>query len=51
MRKGRYLPCPIVTDYLEKNCKKILSRKITKTQWRNQGGKSRKKAGGMYKKL
>jgi len=37
--------------YLEKNCKGIISRKMTKTQCRNQGGKSWKKAGGTCEKL
>jgi hypothetical protein len=39
------------TCYLEENCKGILSRKLTKTQCRDQGGKSWKKAGGLCEKL
>ena len=42
---------PIGTCYLEKNCRNVLSRKITKTQCRRQGGKSWKKADGMCEKV
>ncbi|QLH07370.1 hypothetical protein [Nitrosopumilus ureiphilus] len=34
------------TCYLEKNCKGVLSKKVTKTHCKSQGGKSWKKSGG-----
>ncbi|MFB5620774.1 MAG: hypothetical protein ACE5RC_06560, partial [Nitrosopumilus sp.] len=34
------------TCYLEENCKGVISRKITKSQCKRQGGKSWKKVGG-----
>jgi len=42
---------PLGTCYIEKNCKGVLSRKVTKTQCRDQGGKSWKKIGGLCEKL
>lgn len=39
------------TCYIEKNCKGVMFRKVTKTQCRDQGGKSWKKVGGMCEKL
>ncbi|MCV0431192.1 hypothetical protein [Nitrosopumilus sp.] len=42
---------PLGTCYLEKDCKGVLSRKVTKTQCRSKGGKSWKKVGGLCEKL
>lgn len=42
---------PVGTCYLEKNCKEVLSRKVTKTECRRQGGKSWKKTNGLCEKL
>lgn len=42
---------PVGTCYLEKNCKDVLSRKVTKTECRHQGGKSWKKTGCSCEKL
>lgn len=39
------------TCYLEKNCKCVLSRKVTKIQCRHDGGKSWRKIGGACEKL
>lgn len=39
------------TCYIEKNCKGVLSRKISKTQCWKIGGKSWKKTGGSCEKL
>ena len=39
------------TCYLEENCKGVISRKVTKTQCKRQGGKSWKKTGGKCEKL
>ncbi|AFS82219.1 hypothetical protein [Candidatus Nitrosopumilus sediminis] len=39
------------TCYLEENCKGVISRKITKSQCKRQGGKSWKKVGGKCEKL
>lgn len=39
------------TCYLEKNCRGVLSRKVTKTQCRREGGKSWRKIGGSCEKL
>lgn len=39
------------TCYLEENCKGVISKKVTKTQCRRQGGKSWKKKGGKCEKL
>lgn len=39
------------TCYLEKNCKGVLSRKMTKTQCKREGGKSWRKIGGSCEKL
>lgn len=36
---------PLGTCYLEENCKGVLSRKITKTQCKREGGKSWRKIG------
>ncbi|MCV0410257.1 hypothetical protein [Nitrosopumilus sp.] len=42
---------PRGTCYAEENCKGVILRKVTKTQCRNEGGKSWKKAGGTCEKL
>lgn len=42
-RKKTHSKPPTGTCYLEKNCKGVLSRKLTKIQCRDQGGKSWKK--------
>lgn len=42
---------PRGTCYVEENCKGVISRKVTKTQCRNEGGKSWKKVGGPCEKL
>ncbi|MCV0401812.1 MAG: hypothetical protein K5777_07540 [Nitrosopumilus sp.] len=39
------------TCYLEENCKGVISRKITKSQCKRQGGKSWKKVSGNCEKL
>lgn len=39
------------TCYLEANCKGVLSRKVTKTQCKRDGGKSWRKIGGSCEKL
>lgn len=42
---------PRGTCYIKENCKGAISRKVTKTQCRNEGGKSWKKAGDPCEKL
>lgn len=49
--KKTHSKTPMGTCYLEKNCNGVLARKLTKTQCRDQGGKSWKKAGGLCEKL
>lgn len=39
------------TCYLENNCKGVISRKITKSSCRLEGGKSWRKTGGQCEKL
>ncbi|AJW71449.1 hypothetical protein [Nitrosopumilus adriaticus] len=39
------------TCYVEKNCKGVIARKVTKAQCKSQGGKSWKKSGGTCEKL
>jgi len=51
MRKKTSTKNDIGTCYLEKNCKNVLSRKVTKTQCRSQGGKSWKKSGEICERL
>ena len=51
LRKKSTTKTPMGTCYLEKNCKGVLARKVTKTQCKNQGGKSWKKTGGLCEKL
>lgn len=46
IRKKTTTKTPLGTCYLEKNCKGVLSKRVTKVQCKNQGGKSWKKPGG-----
>lgn len=51
IRKKTSTKSHIGTCYVEKNCKNILSRRVTKIQCRGQGGKSWKKSGGICELL